>query len=97
MLSKVKSQDVFEELKREGLYWKDRFSKLAWLANLAVRDIPKKLRKADAEMNPFNTPVKVCEFVEYCKILTEELMEMAKGVAGSKKRKRDEKLKAICL
>ncbi|RDY11598.1 hypothetical protein CR513_03717, partial [Mucuna pruriens] len=35
------------EVQEEARFWKDRFIKLAWIANQAIRSIPKSLRVAE--------------------------------------------------
>lgn len=97
LIGKVEEQEIVKELRDEVQLWKGKFSRLAWLANQAVRDVPRRLRRAEAEMLPFNTPVHVYEFVNFCKALTEELMEKAEGAAAaSKERGKKEGLKTIC-
>lgn len=97
LIGKIEEQEIVRELRDEIQLWKGKFSRLAWLANQAVKDVPRRLRRAEAEMFPFNTPVHVYEFVNFCKTLTEELMEKAEGAAAaSKERKKKRKLEAIC-
>lgn len=96
LVSRIENHEVFIELKNESLYWKDRFSKLAWLADQAIVGIPKRLKEANAAMHPFNTPVQVSEFMEFCEVLIAELREKA-GSTTSRKRGRSGKMKAICI
>lgn len=98
LIGRCERHEVIIELRTEIQHWKDKFSKLAWLANQAVRDIPKRLREAEIAMTPFNTPVPVYKFVEFCRALTEELMDKARGAAAAnKEKKKEEKLKTICF
>lgn len=96
LIGRIEDQEIIKDLREDIQFWKSKFSKLAWLANQAVKDLPKRLRKAEAKMSPFNTPVQVFDFVTFCKDLTNELMGQAREAAAvGKEKKGAEKLKAI--
>ncbi|RDX74821.1 hypothetical protein CR513_45380, partial [Mucuna pruriens] len=50
---------VVQEAREEINFWKERFIKLAWLANQAIMDIPRSLRIAEWMVNPLNTPAEI--------------------------------------
>ncbi|RDY10621.1 hypothetical protein CR513_04818, partial [Mucuna pruriens] len=51
----------------EATFWKDRFIKLAWLANQAIMDIPRSLLMAEGMVDLFKTPYEISQFLELCK------------------------------
>lgn len=55
--------------------WNEYLSKPEGLAHKVIRDIPKYLKKFGVTMHPLNTPWEVYDFVEFCKIMLEELGE----------------------
>ncbi|RDX72863.1 hypothetical protein CR513_47591, partial [Mucuna pruriens] len=65
------------EAREEAQFWKDRFIKLAWLANQTIKDIPANLRMAKGMVNPLNTPRKVIQFLSLCRNLYEEIKALA--------------------
>lgn len=96
LLGRIEEQAIIIELKEEIQHWKTRFSELAELASQALSGVPKRLRTAECEMSPFNTPVAVYKFVEYCRALVEGIKEKAKKASVGSKRKRTEEFRALC-
>ncbi|RDY06373.1 hypothetical protein CR513_09631, partial [Mucuna pruriens] len=47
----------------ETSFWKDRFLKLAWLANQALKDIPKSLQTTEGMADFIKTPRKITSFL----------------------------------
>lgn len=97
LLGRIEEQAVIIELRDEVQYWKSRFSKLSELANQALADGLKNLKKAEAEMHPLNTPLAVYRFVEYCRMLIEEVKGKAGSTSASNKRRRNGEFKALCI
>ncbi|RDX74771.1 hypothetical protein CR513_45435, partial [Mucuna pruriens] len=58
--------------------WKDRYVKLAWLANQALMSIPRRLRAAEGMMDPTKTPREIKEFLEHCRKLYDRMKELKK-------------------
>ncbi|RDX69195.1 hypothetical protein CR513_51719, partial [Mucuna pruriens] len=57
-------------------FWKDRYGKLAWLANQVVQDVPRALRKAEGMINPLETQLEIISFLEFYKDLIRKIREM---------------------
>ncbi|RDX75077.1 hypothetical protein CR513_45089, partial [Mucuna pruriens] len=55
-----------QEAREETTFWKDKYVKLAWLANQALMDIPKSLCGTKGITNLLNTPLQITQFLELC-------------------------------
>lgn len=69
-------KDTIERLVQEGMFWMDRFSKLVYLTNSAIGEIPPLLRAADGMANPLSTPQEISIFIEHCKSLIEQMKKL---------------------
>lgn len=60
----------------QGLYseWRDKYANMAVLTNYALQDFPDKLKEADQNICPDNTPHQVYNFVKFCKKTMAELI-----------------------
>ena len=59
------------------VYWKNRYMKLAWLANQIMTEIPLHLENASMMTNPLSTPPEILDFFEFCKGAIDRLRKMA--------------------
>ncbi|RDX76682.1 hypothetical protein CR513_43304, partial [Mucuna pruriens] len=55
----IRVQEALEETK----FWKERFVKLAWLANQAIMDISKSLQVVEGMVSLLSTPAKIMQFL----------------------------------
>ncbi|RDX79704.1 hypothetical protein CR513_39845, partial [Mucuna pruriens] len=58
-------------------FWKDRFIKLSWLANQALRDIPRSLRAVEGMADFVKTPKEISRFLGLCRELYDKIKTMA--------------------
>ncbi|RDX99213.1 hypothetical protein CR513_17760, partial [Mucuna pruriens] len=58
-------------------FWRDRFLKLAWLANQALRDIPRSLQAAEGMADFVKTPKEISRFLGLCSELYDKIKAMA--------------------
>ncbi|RDX63822.1 hypothetical protein CR513_57703, partial [Mucuna pruriens] len=83
--AKLQAQETIQNLKVdikagnivETPFWKDRYVKLAWLANQALIDIPKNLRAAEGMVDPMKTPKEILGFLELCRKMYDNLKAMS--------------------
>ncbi|RDY03989.1 hypothetical protein CR513_12350, partial [Mucuna pruriens] len=73
----VHAKEKIQEAREETTFWKDRYVKLAWLANQALMDIPRSLRAAKGMTNLLNTPPEIMQFLELCRGLYNSLKNMS--------------------
>ncbi|RDX93928.1 hypothetical protein CR513_23751, partial [Mucuna pruriens] len=81
---KQRCQDIADEAEIQvraatvdAQFWKDRYVKLAWLANQALMSIPRRLRAAEGMMDPTKTPREIKEFLEHCRALYDMVKELS--------------------
>ncbi|RDX84747.1 hypothetical protein CR513_34147, partial [Mucuna pruriens] len=81
---KRRCQDIADEAEirvraamADTQFWKDRYVKLAWLANQALMSIPQRLRAVEDMMDPTKTPREIKEFLEQCRTLYDMVKELS--------------------
>ncbi|RDY10326.1 hypothetical protein CR513_05157, partial [Mucuna pruriens] len=81
---KRRFQDIVDEAETQvraatadAQFWNDRYIKLAWLANLALMNIPRRLRAAEDMVEPTRTPREIKEFLEQCRKLYDRMKELS--------------------
>ncbi|RDX87776.1 hypothetical protein CR513_30712, partial [Mucuna pruriens] len=81
---KSRCQDMADRAKEQARvatteisFWKDRFIKLAWLANQALRDIPRSLRAVEGMADSIKTPKEISRFLGLCRELYDKIKTMA--------------------
>ncbi|RDX66438.1 hypothetical protein CR513_54797, partial [Mucuna pruriens] len=81
---KRRCQDIADEAEiqvraatADTQFWKDRYVKLAWLANQALMSIPRRLRAAEGMMDPTKTPREIKEFLDKCRKLYDRMKELS--------------------
>ncbi|RDX95692.1 hypothetical protein CR513_21745, partial [Mucuna pruriens] len=77
---KRRCQDIADEVETQvraatadAQLWKDRYIKLAWLANQALMNILQRLRATEDMVDPTRTPKEIKEFLEQCRKLKRKL------------------------
>ncbi|RDX60683.1 hypothetical protein CR513_61154, partial [Mucuna pruriens] len=65
------------------VFWRDRYIKLAWLANQALMDIPRSLRVAEGMVHPLNTPPEITQFLELYQSLYNNLKSLSSPPQGT--------------
>ncbi|RDX92023.1 hypothetical protein CR513_25912, partial [Mucuna pruriens] len=81
---KQRCQDIADEVEiqvraatTDTQFWKDRYIKLAWLANQALLDIPRKLCTTEDVVDPTRTLREIREFLERCRKLYDRMKELS--------------------
>ncbi|RDY14331.1 hypothetical protein CR513_00609, partial [Mucuna pruriens] len=81
---KRRCQDIADEAKIQvraatidAQFWKDRYIKLAWLANQALMNIPQRLRAAEDMVDPTRTPREIQEFLEQRRKLYDRMKKLS--------------------
>ncbi|RDX77540.1 hypothetical protein CR513_42324, partial [Mucuna pruriens] len=59
----ARAEEAAREAQEEARFWKDRFMKLAWTANQAIRSIPRGLCMAEEMVKQPRTPIEITQFL----------------------------------
>ncbi|RDY02312.1 hypothetical protein CR513_14253, partial [Mucuna pruriens] len=61
-------------------YWKDRYGKIVWVANQALKKLPQSLHAAEAMIKPFKTPPEISKFVKECRIVYDDMTKSSSRI-----------------